>query len=410
MKLFVLNSGSSSIKYSLFNISDGISEIVSGQVERIGEQEGTATLLRAAEKERVAAPVADHHAALKLVLRQLGDHGYLKTFSDLAGCAHRVVHGGAKFSEPTLIDHQVLDAIEALIPLAPLHNPANLEGIRTLIKLSPDTPQIAFFDTAFHHHMPEVTCRYALPEVMFTRHNIRRYGFHGLSHHYLRDEAAKLLKKPPEQCNLITLHLGNGASATAIRDGKSIDTSMGFTPLEGLVMGTRPGDIDAGILLYLMEEKGMTAETLNQMLNHESGLKGICHTNDMREILTRKARGDRQAKLAFEMFCYRIKKYIGAYTAILGHVDAVVFAGGIGEHSATVRQEVCSGMEHLGLVLDRTKNRYFTQGAEMIHHKTGRVAIVAAQTNEAMQMARESARILKPKLSVSPRLQIEKDK
>ncbi len=394
MKLFVLNAGSSSLKYTLYDVGNGIREIVSGLVERIGEQEGMATMLQEAKKERVTAPMPDHHAALKLVLRQLRNHGYLQTFSDLAGCAHRVVHGGAKFSEPTLIDQQVLAAIEALIPLAPLHNPANLEGIKTMMKLSPDTPQIAFFDTAFHHHMPEVTCRYALPEVMFIRHNIRRYGFHGLSHHYLRDEAAKLLKKTPEQCKLITLHLGNGASAAAIRDGKSIDTSMGFTPLEGLVMGTRPGDIDAGILLYLMEEKGLDGKTLEQLLNHESGLKGLCRTNDMREILTRKARGDRQAKLAFEMFCYRIKKYIGAYTAILGHVDAVVFAGGIGEHSATVRQEVCSGLEHLGLVLDRTKNRHFTHGADMIHHKSSRVAIIAAQTNEALQMARESIKIL----------------
>jgi len=343
----------------------------------------------------VTAQIEDHHGALELVLRQLRGHGYLKAFSDLAGCAHRVVHGGTKFSEPILVDRQALEAIEALIPLAPLHNPANLEGIRTLMNLSPNTPQIALFDTAFHHQMPEVACRYALSEEIFTRLHVRRYGFHGLSHRYLRDEAAKLLGKTPEQCNLITLHLGNGASAAAIRAGKSIDTSMGFTPLEGLVMGTRPGDLDAGILLYLMEEKGMSAETVDQLLNHESGLKGICHTNDMREILTQKARGDRQAELAFAIFCYRIKKYIGAYIAILGRVDAVVFAGGIGEHSATVREAVCSGLEHLGLGLDRAKNRRFSHGATMIHHPGSRVAIIAAQTNEAMQMAKESAAILK---------------
>ncbi len=394
MKLFVLNSGSSSLKYTLFALHNGIREIVSGQAERIGEQKGTVTLLHKTEEATVNAPMPDHHTALKLVLRQLRSQDYLQSFSDLAGCAHRVVHGGAKFSEPTLIDRQVLNAIKALIPLAPLHNPANLEGIRTLIKLSPDTPQIAFFDTAFHHRMPEVASRYALPEVMFTRHNIRRYGFHGLSHHYLRDEAAILLGKAPKQCNLITFHLGNGASAAAVKAGKSIDTSMGFTPLEGLVMGTRPGDLDAGILLYLMEEKGLQAQALDQLLNHESGLKGLCGTNDMRTLLALKNRGNRQAELAFEIFCYRIKKYIGAYTAILGRVDAVVFAGGIGEHSAIVRKEICSGLEHLGLVLDQEKNRHFTHGAEMIHHNTGRVAIVAAETNEAMQMARESSKIL----------------
>ncbi len=394
MKLFVLNSGSSSLKYTLFTLRNGIRKIVSGQAERIGEQEGTITLLHKTEEATVSAPVPNHHAALKLILRQLRSQGYLQSLSELAGCAHRVVHGGAKFSEPTLIDRKVLDAIEALIPLAPLHNPANLVGIRTLMQLSPDTPQIAFFDTAFHHRMPEVAYRYALPEMMYTRHNIRRYGFHGLSHHYLRDEAAKLLKKPPEQCNLITLHLGNGASAAAVKAGKSIDTSMGFTPLEGLVMGTRPGDLDAGILLYLMEEKGLQAQSLDQLLNHESGLKGLCNTNDMRTILARKNRGKRPAKLAFEIFCYRIKKYIGAYTAILGRVDAVVFAGGIGEHSAVVRKEICSGLEHLGLDLDQEKNRLFTHGVEMIHHNTGRVAIVAVETDEAMQMARESTKIL----------------
>ncbi len=400
MKLFVLNSGSSSLKYTLYDISNGIREIVSGLVERIGEQDGAATLLHEAEKEKLAAQVADHHEALELVLRQLRNHGYLQAFSDLAGCAHRVVHGGTKFSEPILINRQVLDAIEALIPLAPLHNPANLEGIRTMMKLSPDTPQIALFDTAFHHRMPEIAYRYALPETLFTQLDIRRYGFHGLSHHYLRDEAAGLLGKTPEQCNLITLHLGNGASAAAIRAGKSIDTSMGFTPLEGLVMGTRPGDLDAGILLYLMEKKDLDAEALDQLLNHGSGLKGLCRTNDMREILAQKSRGDQQAKLAFDVFCYRIKKYIGAYTAILGRVDAVVFAGGIGEHSATVREEVCSGLEHLGLVLDTAKNRKFTHGALMIHHPESRVAIAAAETNEAMQMARESADLLKKRKNV----------
>ncbi len=395
MKLFVLNSGSSSLKYTLYDISDGIREIVSGQVERIGEQESMATLLHETEKEEVAARVTDHHGALELVLRQLRNHGYLQAFSDLAGCAHRVVHGGAQFSQPILINRRALDAIEALIPLAPLHNPANLEGIKTMMRLSPHTPQIALFDTAFHHRMPVIAYRYALPETLFTQLNIRRYGFHGLSHRYLRDEAAKLLEKTPEQCNLITLHLGNGASAAAIRAGKSIDTSMGFTPLEGLVMGTRPGDLDAGILLYLMKKEDLDVEALDQLLNHESGLKGLCATNDMREILAQKSRGDQQARLAFDIFCYRIKKYIGAYIAILGRVDAVVFSGGIGEHSATVREEVCSGLEHLGLVLDTTKNRKFTHGALIIHHPESRVAIVVAQTNEAMQMAKESSELLK---------------
>ncbi len=394
MKLFVLNSGSSSLKYTLYDIRDGIRKIVWGMVERIGEKEGRVTLFHALEKEVILAHIKDHHNALKLVLRQLDKYGYLKSFSDLAGCAHRVVHGGAKFTAPTLIDREVLEAIEELIPLAPLHNPANLEGIKTLMKLSPTTPQIALFDTAFHQSMPEVAYRYALPEAMSLELDIRRYGFHGLSHHYLRDETAKLLSKAPRQCNLITLHLGNGASVAAIKAGKSIDTSMGFTPLEGLVMGTRPGDLDAGILLYLMQSKGMDAAALDQLLNHESGLKGLCHTNDMREILERKAQGDVKATLAFEIFCYRIQKYIGAYLAILGGVDAVVFAGGIGEHSAEVRERICTQMSHLGLVIDEVKNRAFTKGAQMVHSPQSKIKIAVVQTDEALQMARESVKIL----------------
>ncbi len=394
MKLFVLNSGSSSLKYTLYDIRDGICEIVSGMAERIGEKEGAVTLFHEG-KEVVLTHIADHHTALQLVLGQLRGHGYLKSFSDLAGCAHRVVHGGAKFTAPTLIDREVLETIKSLIPLAPLHNPANLEGIKTLIKLSPGTPQIALFDTAFHQSMPEVAYRYALPEAMSLELDIRRYGFHGLSHHYLRDEAAKLLGKETTQSNLITLHLGNGASVTAIKAGKSVDTSMGFTPLEGLVMGTRPGDVDAGILLYLLEEKSLDAAVLDRLLNHESGLKGLCHTNDMREILARKAQGDAKAALAFEIFCYRIRKYIGAYMAILGSVDAVVFAGGIGEHSAEVRERVCAEMSHLGLVLDEVKNRAFTKGAQMVHSPQSKVKIAVVQTDEALQMARESVRLLK---------------
>jgi acetate kinase len=317
MKILVLNAGSSSLKYKLFEM-EPFDVLIEGMVEEI-----------------VPGGYPDAIAQMEDALRAQG----LESLSELDAIGHRVVHGGESFIESVVIDDTVVEAIEALIPLAPLHNPANLEGIRTARAQAPGVPQVAVFDTAFHQSMPETAYRYALPDKLYEA-GIRRYGFHGTSHGYVARKAAEELGMAPHDANLITLHLGNGASACAIRGGQSVDTSMGMTPLEGLVMGTRSGDLDPAILFYLAREKGYTLEELDQLLNHESGLKGLCHEQDMRRIHARIGEGDPEAGMALEIFVYRIRKYIGAYVAVLGRVDALVFTGGIGENDAVVREKI----------------------------------------------------------------------
>ncbi len=351
MKIFVLNSGSSSIKYKLFLYRDREFKVIdSGIIEHIGE-----------EKKYPK----NHKEALELIDED---------FNSFDIIAHRVVHGGSYFTKPTIINQDVIDKIEKVSYLAPIHNPANLEGIKALSKVN--TTQIAFFDTAFHQTMPIESYRYAIGENFS---NIRRYGFHGISHQYLAKEASKLLNKPLNRCNLITLHLGNGASATAIKNGKSIDTSMGFTPLEGLVMGSRSGDIDAGVIIYLAKELKKSPEEIEHILNYESGLKAICGTNDMREIIKNSKNGDKRSQLAFRIFCNRVKKYIGAYIALIGRVDAIIFSGGIGENSQEVRDEVCNNMEHLGISKD----------------KNSPISIFTIKTNEELEIAKGSLEILR---------------
>jgi len=312
MKIGVINAGSSSLKFKLFETKTG--KMLKAQlVENIGEK---------------GSGIKDHHEALERLDID---------FSTLDAIGHRVVHGGRRFSSATLIDDRVQRAIEKLIPLAPLHNKANLEGIRVAIKKAPNTLQVAVFDTAFHSTMPEEAYLYALPYELYEKNNIRRYGFHGTSHAYIMKEAACILFKDVSEVNLITLHLGNGASACAIENGKSIDTSMGFTPLEGLIMGSRSGDIDPAIVFYMQRELGMDPATVEHLLNTESGLIGICNENDVRKITMSE---DEKSKLALKMMVRRIQKYIGSYMAILGRVDAIVFSGGIGENSSYIRNEV----------------------------------------------------------------------
>ncbi len=318
MKILVLNAGSSSLKYKLFE-GDPLDTVMTGMVESIRPGGYREAILRM-------------ETALKA-------HG-VDSLREVDAIGHRVVHGGERFVESTRIDSEVVDAIEALIPLAPLHNPANLEGIRTARAHAPDVPQVAVFDTAFHQKMPEKAYRYALPKELYTEAGVRRYGFHGTSHGYVARQAAEALGMAPGEANLITLHLGNGASACAIRGGVSVDTSMGMTPLEGLMMGTRSGDLDPAILFYLAREKGDTLDQLDRLLNRQSGLLGVCGENDMRRIHARIAEGDADAALALEMFVYRIRKYIGAYVAVLGRVDALVFTGGIGQNDPVVREKI----------------------------------------------------------------------
>jgi len=318
MRILVLNAGSSSLKYRLYR-SNPMTELAGGVIEQIREG-GHYTAILEVEKALEAAGIA--------------------SLAELDAIGHRVVHGGERFSESVRIDAEVIAAIRELIPLAPLHNPANLEGIEIAGIRAPAVPQVAVFDTAFHQTLPAYAYRYALPEESYTRMGVRRYGFHGTSHHYVAKEAAATLGMQLADSNLITLHLGNGASVCAIRGGRSVDTSMGFTPLEGLVMGSRSGDVDPAILFYLSREYGYTLDALDSMLNKESGLLGLCGENDMRLIHEKIAEGDPRATLAHEIFCYRIVKYIGAYAAVLGRVDAVVFTGGIGENDAITRQAV----------------------------------------------------------------------
>ncbi len=386
MKIFVLNCGSSSIKYKLFSYHDRLEVIAQGMVEKIGESYSLLMLNDFTKK----IECANHKEALQWIEKELLETKILTDFSTLSVIAHRVVHGGSVFVKPTIIDDEVIFQIREMIPLAPLHNPANLEGIIAMRHLVPTLPQIAFFDTAFHQAMPTISYLYALPKSISETMQIRRYGFHGISYAYLLIETATFLKKPADRCNLIILHLGNGASAVAIKNGKSIDTSMGFTPLEGLVMGTRSGDIDVGILLYLAKEKHYNIEQFDSLLNHESGLKGLCGTNDMREILARIQRDDGDAKLAFEIFIQRIKKYIGAYIALLGEVDAIVFSGGIGANSPKVRAHICDNMVHMGIQLDSKENE---KNSLLISGQSA-LKVLTMQTDEELEMARKTLTIL----------------
>jgi acetate kinase len=308
----------------------------------------------------------------------------------LLGIGHRVVHGGEAFREPALIDGEVVEAIRGLIPLAPLHNPSNLLGIEVARERFPGVPQVAVFDTAFHQTLPPRAYRYALPHELYETHQVRRYGFHGSSHAYVAKEAARHLGLPIEEADLIILHLGNGASAAAVQGGMSIDTSLGMTPLEGLVMGTRCGDLDPSIPFYLMRRTGRKPEEVESLLNKESGLKGICGASDMREILAAAAQGNERAGLAVEMFCYRIKKYIGAYHAVMGRLGALVFTGGIGENAAPIRQRVCEGLEHLGIAIDRVKNETAQGPIAELQQEGSLVTVLVVRTNEELEIAQQT--------------------
>lgn len=393
MKILVINSGSSSLKYKLFDM-ERERELAAGLIEKIGEKEGHSTL-KAGRTIEHHDPVTDHAAAFSLMTRDLIASGVIASLDDVDAVGHRVVHGGEKFSDPTLIDNEVAETIEALIPLAPLHNPANLTGIKAARDAAGAIPHVAVFDTAFHQSMPKHAYLYALPHELYETLGIRRYGFHGTSHRFIAKEAAQFLGKPLDSLNMITLHLGNGDSAAAIRQGKSIDTSMGMTPLEGLIMGSRSGDVDPEIIFFLMNKLDKSPEAIDRMLNKESGLKGICGANDMREIIAMAKSGDEWADLAVKMFVYRVKKYIGAYAAILGHLDCVVFTGGIGEHSAHIRRLVCEGLETIpGLLIDPEMNEKADDETTLISRPESPVRVVVVPTNEELEIARETRTLL----------------
>ena len=341
MKIAVINSGSSSIKFQLFEM-DTEEVLASIMIEKIGEFSSITTFKYDDKKTVITSVVNNHHDGLENIMNLLNENNILDSFNSLDAIGHRVVHGGEEFKKSTLIDEHVVQKINELIPLAPLHNPANLEGIVQSRRKAPFVKQIAVFDTSFHSTMPESAYMYALPYEMYEKHKIRRYGFHGTSHSFVMKQTAKELNKDVEKLNIITLHLGNGASACAIQNGKSIDTSMGFTPLEGLVMGTRSGDIDPAIIIHMQRELGLSFDEVDKLLNKQSGLLGICGKNDVRGIVES---DDKKAKLALEMMIRRIKKYIGSYMALLGNVDAIVFTGGIGENSEYIRNEVMQNLQ-----------------------------------------------------------------
>ncbi|MEU7677651.1 acetate kinase [Micromonospora taraxaci] len=362
-QVLVLNCGSSSVKWRRY---DGDRALDHGTVERVGEPGG--------------GP-ADHATAVRQILDGLD-------LSGLAAVGHRVVHGGRKFSAPVLVDDAVLAAIRDLVPLAPLHNPANLAGIEVARAALPDVPQVAVFDTAFHHTLPEAVATYAIDRDVAERYDIRRYGFHGTSHAYVSRRTAELLGRPYDELNTITLHLGNGASACAVSNGRSVATSMGMSPLQGLVMGTRSGDLDPTVIFHLRREGGLSVDEIDEMLNHRSGLLGLTGVNDMREVLQRRAAGDPAATLAFDVYCRRITGYVGAYYALLGRVDAIAFTAGVGEHAAPVRAAALAGLERLGISVDDTRND--GEGDRVISPDGAEVSVCVIRTDEEREIARQT--------------------
>ncbi len=391
MKILVLNSGSSSIKFQLFEMDENRS-IASGIIEQIGENDSSAKIEfddKVIEKNEL---IKDHHSGLKLMNMLLIESCTIKSLDELGAIGHRVVHGGEKFSKPVIVNNDVLEEIEKLIPLAPLHNPANLDGIKVTMQQSPKVPQIAVFDTAFHSTIPSYAYMYALPYDMYEKDGVRKYGFHGTSHHYVIKEASKYLGI--EDINAITLHLGNGASMAAVKNGKCVDTTMGLTPLEGLIMGTRSGDLDPAILFYLARKHDLSIDDLDKLLNKQSGLKGICGNNDMREVESMAEKGDNKAKLALDMFAYRIKKYIGSYSAVIGKLDCIIFTGGIGENDIDTRARCCENLENLGIELDLVKNNQRAKNILDISFKNSKVKVLVIPTNEELEIAIQANSLL----------------
>jgi acetate kinase len=400
MNIFVVNSGSSSIKYQLFRWPTE-QPVCSGLVERIGQPNAVIThkvFRPEAEgqprEERRTLELADHEAGLREVVSLLTDPqtGVLRNPAEIDVVGHRVVHGGESFAATTVINTEVKSEIRKLFELAPLHNPANLLGIEVAERLFPQARQVAVFDTAFHQTLPEYAYRYALPNALYTEQGIRVYGFHGTSHKYVAEQAVAYLGQP--EARIITIHLGNGCSMAAVRGTRSLDTSMGFGPLGGLVMGTRTGDLDPAVALHLMGQLGYTADQLSTLLNKESGMLGLTGQSDMRDITRALEQGDAQAALAYELYAYRIRKYIGAYAAVLNGLDAIVFTAGVGENDALTRRLACKELSFFGIELDEAKNTVRAPGVREINKENSRVKILVIPTNEELEIAKQCAKLL----------------
>jgi len=397
MKILVLNCGSSSVKYQLIDMEKELALAV-GKVERIG-MSGSMLTHKPHDRQQtvITGEILDHIQAIDFVISMLlsENHGVIKDKGEITAVGHRVVHGGERFTGSVLITPELMGELRDLIALAPLHNPHNIRGINAASKSLEDIPQVAVFDTAFHHKMPQYAYIYGIPYLLYKKYGIRRYGFHGPSHYFVSREAAKTIGKPIEELKTISCHLGNGASMAAIDGGVSIDTSMGFTPLEGLLMGTRSGDCDPAIILHIMAQEELSLHEGNTLLNKHSGMYGISGlSSDMREIMEAADEGRPNAKLALDVYNYRIKKYIGSYMAALGGLDLLVFTGGIGENADLVRRESCRDLEIFGVKIDEEKNRSHEGGIGVISAEDSRVAVVVVPTNEELVIARETERII----------------
>ena len=397
MLVFILNAGSSSLKYQLINAKTAELK-ASGLVERIGIDGILKHEVGENKKLTFELPIPTHKEAIELVLRILtnDETKVIDSIKEIQAIGHRIVHGGEFFKESTIVTPDVIEKIEQLIPLAPLHNPANIMGIKICQELMPKIPNVAVFDTAFHQTMPKENFLYAVPYADYTEHHLRKYGFHGTSHYYVSNEMVKILNK--KDSKIIVCHLGNGSSVCAVRDGKSISTSMGLTPLEGLIMGTRAGDIDAGVIPYLMEKKNLTSNQILDYLNKKSGILGVSGiSSDLREVIKASKDGDIRSKITIEMLCNRIKKYLCSYAGLMGGVDAICFTAGIGENSDLIREKVCNGLEFMGIELDADKNKIREKGNREISKKSSRTKIYVIPTNEELVIAKDTYALTKTK-------------
>jgi acetate kinase len=394
MKVLVLNCGSSSIKYQFFDTVEEVA-LAKGVVERIGMSSAVLSHTRYdGDGIKIAGEILDHTIAIEYVLGVMlsKNHGVIDDKKDIEAVGHRVVHGGEHFTDSILITDEIMQVLQDNIELAPLHNPSNIKGIQAVKRILPNVPQVAVFDTAFHTKMPPKAFLYGIPYELYKKHQIRKYGFHGTSHSYVANKAAEILGKELKDLKIVTAHLGNGCSMAAVQNGVSVDTTMGFTPLEGLLMGTRSGDLDPSLILYIMGKEGLSLNEANTLLNKHSGLLGISgESSDMREVLIAANEGHKRSRYAFEIFAYRVKKYLGAYAAAMGGLDAFVFTGGIGENSPEVREEVCKGLEFLGIELDDQKNK---NKEKIISKNSSRVPVLRIPTNEELVIARDTNRIV----------------
>ncbi len=398
MIILVLNCGSSSIKYQLFDMSDGCEMKAKGLLERIGLNESILTHKpTGGETYKVITDIPDHTTGINMVMEVLCDpkHGVIKNVYEIKAVGHRVVNGGENYKESVLIDNDVKKIIEACIELAPLHNPANLKGILSVEKLIPGVPQVAVFDTSFHQTMPDYAYMYALPYEYYEKYRIRKYGYHGTSHKFVAHKAAKILGKDIKQLKIITCHLGNGASVTAVQNGNSVDTSMGFTPVDGLIMGTRTGEIDPGVLVYIADKEHLNVTGVNNMINKKSGVFGISQiSSDMRDLETAAEAGNKKAILALKMYAYKVKKFIGSYCAAMNGVDLLVFTGGIGENDFSMRKMICSDMESLGIIFDNEANNG-SRGADLVISKPeSKVTVMSVTTDEEFVIASDTRYIV----------------